>query len=181
MPVWWFWYSFSFFFLISRNSLNAQQEKNQQETAAYKQVRDELIEAEEDVASKLDLVQVAIDQRNSMIPDLFSVVQTSPAEMTVLDSTIKDLQLQIKNAEGEARFELENSLDAKVDEAKKLVQLHAQSSAIEKLLVQIEGSENRIAFEKKNYNEAVKNYNILVKKHGDQFPEYEIKPYYNEH
>ena len=72
-----------------------------------------MIEAEEDVASKLDLVQVAIDQRNSMLPDLFSAVQTSPAELMILDSTIKDLQLKIASAEGEEKFQLENSLDKK--------------------------------------------------------------------
>jgi len=169
------------FFLVSRSSAASEEQKTQHETEAYKQTRDALIEAEEDVASKLDLVQVAIDQRNSMIPDLFNAVQSSPQEMAILDSTIKDLQVKINNASGAERFELENTLDAKVDEAKKLVQRHAESSAIEKVLVQIEGSENRIAFEKKNYNEAVKQYNILVKKNSDQFPDYETKPYYNEH
>jgi hypothetical protein len=139
-----------------------------------------LIEAEEDVALKLDLVQVAIDQRNSMIPDLFRAVQTSPAELTTLDSTIQALQREISESSGEAKFKLENTLDAKVDQAKHLVQQYGESTAVEKLLIQIEGSENRIAFEKKNYNAAVKEYNVLLKKNQEQFPQYEIKPYYNE-
>lgn len=168
------------FFLVSWSKASQEAEKTQQQTAASQQIRDELIEAEEDVASKLNLVQIAIDQRNSMIPDLFTAVQSSPTEMQILDSTIHDLQAQIQNSSGEAKFALENTLDAKVEEAKNLVKKYGNSSAIEKLMVQIEGSENRIAFEKKNYNEAVKKYNILVKKHGDQFPEYETKPYYNE-
>ncbi|MBK7129760.1 MAG: LemA family protein [Crocinitomicaceae bacterium] len=168
------------FFLVSAANKNNQEAEQNQQTSEYNQIRDQLIEAEEDVASKLDLVQVAIDQRNSMLPDLFSAVQQSPAELTVLDSTIQTLQQQIKNSEGEEKFQLENSLSAKVDEAKNIVSQLGEKSAVEKLLVQIEGSENRIAFEKKNYNEAVKKYNILVKKHHDQFPQYEIKPYYNE-
>lgn len=168
-----------FFFINMRNS-RADEQATENQREQQQQIRDELIEAEEDVASKYDLVQVAIDQRNSMIPDLFNVVQSSPDEMTLLDSTIHDLQQRIKTASGEERFALENSLDAKVEEAKNLVQKYAESSAIEKLMVQIEGSENRIAFEKKNYNEAVKHYNILVKKHAEEFPEFEIKPYYNE-
>lgn len=164
------------FFLVSR-SVNSEKELQDNALTA---VKNELIEAEEDVASKLDLVQVAIDQRNSMLPDLFSAVQTSPAELMILDSTIKDLQLKIASADGEEKFQLENSLDKKVDEAKNIVKKYGDASVTEKLLIQIEGSENRIAFEKKNYNDAVKKYNILVKKNQENFPEYEIKPYYNE-
>jgi hypothetical protein len=150
------------------------------EKAEHDRIRKELIVAEEDVASKYDLVQVAIDQRNDMIPELFNAVQTSTIETEILDSTIRALQSEIKSSTGEERAKLEASLDAKVEEAKNLVKQYGDATAVEKLLIQIEGSENRIAFEKKNYNEAVKNYNILVKQHADEFPQYVIKPYYNE-
>ena len=45
-------------------------------------------------------------------------------------------------------------------------------------MVQIEGSYNRIAVEGKRYNDVVKNYNILVKKQGSDFPEFKIKSYF---
>ena len=168
------------FFLASLNDGDEESQKSDQQKTEYNNVRDELIIAEEDVASTLDLVWVAIDQRNNMIPDLFKALQTSPPEMVILDSTIKALQTQISSAEGEERFKLESSLDEKIDEAKNLVKQYGDASAVEKLLIQIEGSENRIAFEKKNYNAAIKKYNILVKMHSDQFPEYEVKSYFNE-
>lgn len=142
-------------------------------------IRDQLIEAEEEVNSKWDLVQTAINRRNDLIPKLFRVVESSDEEIDLLNSTIEDLQAKIEDAKGEERFELENDLDAKLDEAMALIQMRSDSSGLETLLIQIEGSENRISFEKKSYNEAVKNYNILVKKHKDEFPEYEIKPYFN--
>ena len=148
--------------------------------AEYERTRDELIEAEEDVISKWDMVQTAISRRNNLIPKLFAVVETSDEEVELLNSTIEDLQEKIKNTDGEERFRLENDLDAKVNEAKTLIQMRTDSSSLETLLIQIEGSENRIAFEKKEYNSAVKHYNILVKKHRDDFPEYEVKPYFNE-
>ena len=162
-----------------RNSADANAQTESDE-AEYDRIKKELIIAEEDVAAKYGLVQVAIDQRNTMIPQLFSALQTSPPEMVVLDSTIKALQQQIVTSEGEERSNLEGSLDAKIDEAKNLVKRYGDATAVEKLLVQIEGSENRIAFEKKNYNEAVRNYNILVKQHADKFPEFMTKPYYSE-
>ncbi len=168
------------FFLVSWKNTAFEKDQIEQNNSELKLIRDQLIEAEEGVASKLDLVQIAIDQRNSMIPDLFKAVQTSPAEMVVLDSTIKALQTEIASSSGEEKFRLENTMDAKVDQAKDLVKQYGEASVVEKLLIQIEGSENRIAFEKKNYNDAVKSYNILVKKNKEQFPEYEVKPYYNE-
>lgn len=168
-----------FFFVSSANKKNDEHIKDQTE-AEYNAIRDQLIEAEEDVNLKLNLVQVAIDQRNSMIPDLFAAVKTSPYELTLIDSTIKALQAQIQNASGEEKFKLESSVDAQIEMAKDLVNSYADAGAVEKLMIQIEGSENRIAFEKKNYNSAVKAYNVLVKKNAKQFPEFELKPYYNE-
>lgn len=165
-------------FLLTSLSSHQQEKNDQTELTS---IKNELIIAEEDVASKFDLVQVAIDQRNNMVPDLFKAIQTPSSEVSALDSTIKSIQNQISSTSGDERMQLETTLDLKITEAKNLVQQYGDASAVEKLLVQIEGSENRIAFEKKNYNSAVKNYNILVKQHADQFPEYEVKSYYNEH
>lgn len=153
-----------------------EQEQNQIE---YNNIRDQLIEAEEEVNSKWDLVQIAIDQRNSMIPDLFKAVQTSDKDLDDLNTTIEELQNKIKSAEGQERFDLENSLDAKIKEAREIVRERGDAENVERLIIQIEGSENRIAYEKKNYNDAVKEYNILVKKNKDKFPEYEVKPYFS--
>jgi hypothetical protein len=166
--------------LASWKSSSTQANQDVNEKTEHDRIQKELIVAEEDVASKYDLIQVAIDQRNDMIPALFNAVKTSNVETAILDSTIQALRAQIESSIGEERIKLEASLDAKVEEAKNLVKQYGDATAVEKLLIQIEGSENRIAFEKKNYNEAVKNYNILVKQHADEFPQYPIKPYYNE-
>ena len=48
-------------------------------------------------------------------------------------------------------------------------------------MVQIEGAENRISFEKSSYTKSVQAYNTLVKQSKGKFPEYELQPYYNGH
>jgi uncharacterized protein YutD len=53
------------------------------------------------------------------------------------------------------------------------------SDHISELLVQIEGAYNRISVEGKRYNEAVKEYNILVKKYGAEYPQFKLKPYFH--
>ncbi|MCH2236044.1 MAG: LemA family protein [Crocinitomicaceae bacterium] len=150
------------------------------ETKENKAIENRLIVAEEEVNEKWDLVQVQITRRNSLIPDLIDAVETSNEEVEIINQSIKALQDKIDKASGEERFNLENDLATKIQELKSSVKKYGNQSATEKLLIQIEGSENRIAFEKKNYNAAVKEYNILVKKNKDDFPSYDIKPYFNE-
>jgi hypothetical protein len=33
--------------------------------------------------------------------------------------------------------------------------------------------------EGRRYNETVKNYNVLVKKYGEKYPEFKLKPYFS--
>jgi len=144
------------------------------------QVLNQLIESEEEVFSKWDYVQTAIDRRNNLIPDLIATINTSTEESRALNQTIQDLQDKIKSSEGEERFQLENDLNTTIQEAKNLAKESGESENINNLMMQIESSENRIAYEKKNYNEAVKAYNILVKKNAEKYPQYEVKPYFSD-
>lgn len=145
------------------------------------QIKDDLIVAEENVLAQWDMVQIQIDRRNKLVPDLLAVINSSEGDAEALNQTIEELKSQIKNAEGEEKFKLMNDLDTKITEMKELANANADGDNIKALMVQIEGCENRIAYEKKNYNDAVKEYNILAKKHNDKFPEYEVKPYWSNH
>lgn len=141
--------------------------------------KNQLIESEENVLSKWDYVQTAIDRRNALIPQLILAINSSSEEARALNETIEQLQEKISLAEGEERFALENDLNATIAEAKVLLRASGESEAVNNLMMEIESSENRIAFEKKTYNEAVKSYNILVKKNQEKYPEYEVMPYFS--
>lgn len=142
------------------------------------QIKNQLIEAEEEVNAKWDMVQTAINRRNNLVPDLIHLIdQSSEAER--LDETIQSLKNRISTSEGEEKFKLENQLQTTINEAKLIAKETGESEHINNLMMQIESSENRISYEKKLYNEAVKAYNILVKKNADEFPEYETKPYFS--
>ena len=165
--------------LSNQSEAESIESENNYEAEADKAIRNQLIEAEEDMFSKWALVQVAIDRRNNLIPDLFLAIQISSEDSKALNTTIESLQNKIKNAEGDERYQLENDLNSKIQEAKELAMQNGDADNVASLMVQIEGSENRIAYEKKTFNESVKTYNILVKKNTDKFPEYEVKPYFN--
>ncbi|MBD3638751.1 MAG: LemA family protein [Crocinitomicaceae bacterium] len=168
--------------VILFNRASAKKEDDLQTTQLTQEnqfIKDQLIEAEEEVISKWDMVQIQIDRRNNLVPDLLSVIGSSDEDATALNESIENLKAEIAQAEGERKFKLMNDLDAKVQEMKEIANQNPNSENVKTLMVQIEGSENRIAYEKKLYNDAVKEYNILVKKHGEKFPEYEIKPYWS--
>ncbi len=148
-------------------------------SAASSQLENELIIAEEDVNAKYDLVQTAIDRRNNMLPDLFGSVDDSHSDLNNINSEIDKIKEKLRSADGDGKFKLENELDQKIAAAKKLVKAYGDPDNVEILLIQVEGAENRIAFEKKTYNDAVKEYNILVKQSKGEFPQYEIQSYYN--
>ncbi len=158
------------FYFLSRSS---------ETSAQQSQLEMDLIVAQEDVNAKYDLVQTAIDQRNTMLPDLFGAVEGNRSDLATINASIEQLKIDLKTATGETKFRLENELDEKVAEAKKIVREHGNADNVSTLMIQIEGAENRIAFEKKSYNDAVKAYNILVKQSKGEFPEFLIQPYYN--
>jgi LemA protein len=142
-------------------------------------LENQLIVANEEVKAKYDLVQTAIDQRNSMLPELFDAVDENHADLNALNAEIESLQTTLENLKGDEKFNAEKKVEDKIKEAKKLIKQYGNAQSVEILMVQIEGAENRISFEKKAYNEAVKNYNILVKQSKGEYPEYQEQAYYN--
>jgi len=133
---------------------------------------DRLIDAEEYANQKWGDLQAAMDRRDQLIPDLLSAMGNSNS---TLNQQIKNLQDKIKSASGQKKIDLQKQLADKVTEAKLELNSGASKSDI---VVEIEGAENRINFARKEYNKAVKEYNVLVKKNKSDYPNYELKPYF---
>ncbi len=140
---------------------------NEQETKL------KLIELEEDVNAKFELIHTATERRNNLVPELLKAVQSNNNNKIVAE--IEALQNKIDSGSKEEKIALEIKLEKKINEAKGLVSAEANKSS---LIISIEGAENRISFARTAYNDAVKNYNIMVKQHQADFPEFETKPYY---
>ncbi len=133
---------------------------------------DKLIEAEEYANQKWGDLQAAMDRRDQLIPDLLSALGNSNSS---LNQQIEKLRERIKSSNGQQKIDLQKQLADKVTEAK--LQLNNGVSKSD-IVVQIEGAENRINFARKEYNKAVKEYNILVKKNKSDYPNYQLKPYF---
>ncbi|MFK8044315.1 MAG: LemA family protein [Crocinitomicaceae bacterium] len=134
-------------------------------------IKNQLIELEETVSAKLELVNSATARRNNLVPELLKSVNGN----TSINEDIEILQSKIENARQKERITLELELEQKINQAKALAGSGAEKNA---LIISIEGAENRISFARNEYNEAVRQYNTVVKQNGGDFEGFETKPYY---
>lgn len=141
-------------------------------------LRFELIDAEEDVNSKWAQVENVISRRDKIIPQLFELVGSDDIEINKLKKEIEDIKLKINGASDEEKIEFQSKLQSKFEAVTRLISAKNNSENIKTVLIQVEGSYNRIAVEGKRYNDAVKNYNITVKKKGKDYPEFKTKLYF---
>ena len=141
-------------------------------------VKFELIDAEENANAKWAQVENVISRRDNLIPQLFTLTVSEDENIVKLKKDTEKIKQEIALVDGDKRIELQAELQKKYQELTNAVSKNNNDENIATLMVQLEGSYNRIAVEGKRYNDIVKNYNILVKKHGSDFPEFKIKPYF---
>ncbi len=136
-------------------------------------LKKQLIELEENVNAKLELVNSATARRNNLVPELLKTVNNSGNSNLIKD--IESLQAEISKADAEDRIKLELNLEKKINQAKGLSDAGNEKNS---LIISIEGAENRINFARNAYNEAVRQYNTIAKQNEGKFPGFETKPYY---
>ncbi|MCD4793776.1 MAG: LemA family protein [Bacteroidales bacterium] len=141
-------------------------------------VKFELIDAEENANAKWAQVENVISRRDNLIPQLFTLTVSEDENIVQLKKDTEKIKQEIALVDGDKRIELQAELQKKYQELTNSISKNNNDENIATLMVQLEGSYNRIAVEGKRYNDVVKNYNILVKKYGSDFPEFKIKPYF---
>lgn len=125
-----------------------------------------LIEAEESVNSiEMEIRVEEIRKKNLMI-EFLAIGPGDTEEQSQLKKELSDFLFE-KN---------QDKIDEKFMQYKSVLPTEL-SDAIQTHLIQIEGAENRIAFQRGELAKAIKNYNILVKRHGSDYPEFKLKEY----
>ena len=116
-------------------------------------------------------VETQYQRRADLIPNLVNTVKGyAKHEQETLDQVVAARAKALAGANSIAEYnasqqEVTSALGRLIAIAESYPDLKANSNFLE-LQSQLEGTENRIAVARKNYNEAVKGYNTLVK----QFP-----------
>ncbi len=126
-----------------------------------------LVFADQNVNEKWAQVETQYQRRLDLIPNLVNVVQgVSDFEQETLVK-LSELRTQwqtnpSQNARVETANEIESTISKLLFVAENYPQLQA-TQAYRDLLVELEGTENRVAFARGEYNTAVRDYNVKTK------------------
>lgn len=112
-------------------------------------IKFELIDAEENVNSKWAQVENVMSRRDQLIPQLMSFGKSGNEEIDGLKTEIENLKQQINSAEADKKVELQAVLQIKYQELTALIAKDNNNETVATLMIQIEGSYNRIAVEAK--------------------------------
>lgn len=132
-----------------------------------------LVTLEENVDSELANVDVMLERRADLIPNLVNTVKGYASHEEEIISNIAKARENLLNAKtiedkGEANNQLTTALNALMVVVENYPDLKANQNFIQ-LSDELAGTENRIATARRDYNNAVKSYNSKIKKFPTNF------------
>ena len=140
----------------------------------YVQRRNEMVRLNEAVRSKWAEVDVVLQRRADLIPNLVETVKGFAAqEQTVFDDIAKARAALLGAHEPQDKMAANNRLDGALGRLLLVVENYPQLKSNENFLRlqdELAGTENRIAVERKRYNDSVQAYNTYI----SLFPNYII-------
>ena len=127
-----------------------------------------IVEKEESVDTAYSNIDTQLERRADLIPNLINTVKGyMEHEKSVINdiTTARENLLKAKNVDelSEANQKLDNAINALMVIVENYPDLKANQNFIA-LQDELAGTENRIATARRDYNEAVKDYNTLIKK-----------------
>ncbi|MBE3115517.1 MAG: LemA family protein [Actinobacteria bacterium] len=129
--------------------------------------RNKMVAKEIEVDNAWAQVQNVYQRRLDLVPNLAKSAQAYMQLEKDIFEAIAEARAGIKNAETPAEIESVNKeISSFIDTIKVLVEDTPELKASEivgDLMIQLEGTENRIAVERGRFNEAIKDYNTYIK------------------
>ena len=127
-----------------------------------------IISASEEVENKFSTIDTQLQRRADLIPNLVNTVkgyanQEKEIITTVTTAREKLVGANSVTAKAEADQELTNALSRLLVVVENYPELKSSQNFIQ-LSDELAGTENRIATARRDYNEAVKTYNLKIKK-----------------
>ena len=128
----------------------------------------EMVSLNEKIDSKYSDIDTQLQRRTDLIPNLVNSVKGIMAHEQEVIEKVTDARTKLVNAKGliekaNANSELTEALNSFVVIAESYPDLKANTNYIT-LMDELAGTENRIAVSRKDYNEAVEEYNSYIKK-----------------
>jgi LemA protein len=137
---------------------------------SYVGVKNNLVAKDEFVKSQWSDVDVQLERRADLIPNLVETVKGFTKEESTVFGDIANARAGMLNAQGPAaKIEANGHLDSALGRLLLLTENYPQlrsSDQFMRLQDELAGTENRISVARKRYNDALRDYNTYVR----QFP-----------
>lgn len=131
-------------------------------------VNNKLVGLEQGVKSQMANVESKMQRRNDLIPNVVSAVKGSMKHEEQVFSDIADARAQMAGAKTDSeKFDASNAMSSAISRLLVVKEAYPElksNEQVDKLITELEGSENRISVERDKYNKAVEKYNIAIKK-----------------
>ena len=136
--------------------------------ATFKTNYNNFVELQEEVKEKESTIDVALERRADLIPNLVSTVKGYASHEEKIINNITSARENLLKAndieeKSEANNELTKAIDALMVIVENYPDLKTNTNFIN-LQDELAGTENRIATARNDYNTAAKNYNTAIKK-----------------
>jgi len=127
-----------------------------------------IVKAETEVEEKASTIQTQLQRRSDLIPNLVETVKAYASHEKEIFTEIAEARAKLNGAttleeQAEADAELSSALSRLMVIVENYPELKANQNFIG-LQDQLENTENRIAVARKDYNEAVKEYNYRIRR-----------------
>jgi LemA protein len=133
---------------------------------SYVSARNQMVAKDQNVKSMWSEVDVQLQRRADLIPNLVSTVKGFTKEESTVFGDIANARAGLLNAQGpEAKIAANGQLDSALGRLLALTENYPQlrsSDQFMRLQDELSGTENRIAVARKRYNDALKDYNTFV-------------------
>jgi LemA protein len=133
---------------------------------SYAGIRNNMVRKKEQINSAWSQVDVVIQRRADLIPNLVNTVKGFAAHETEVFADVDRAREALLNAHTPAsRIQANGQLDGALGRLLAVVENYPQLKSNENFLElqdQLEGTENRIAVERRRYNLAIQDYNTYI-------------------
>ena len=138
-------------------------------SSSLTQKYNQMVVAQEEVEKILSDLHIALQRRGDLIPNLVNTVKGQSSHELAVINSVTAARTKLVNANtveemSEANNQLSSSLKMLMLNVTENYPEIESSEAFKRFEDQLAGTENRIAVARRDYNETVQNFNLLIKK-----------------
>ena len=127
-----------------------------------------IISASEEVDNKFAIIDTYLQRRADLIPNLVNTVEGyTQQEQEIINSITEAREKMVEAASVSEKAEADNELTSALNNLMVIVENYPDLKSSQNFIQlsdELAGTENRIATARRDYNEAVKEYNLKIKK-----------------